>query len=174
MLSPANVPASREATCAMSGRHLHIVRSGRRKLHVRTPGATGSLDNAGPERVDPPGPERPSWIAPWEQARTTQHTGRQDGDPEKPITLFHLENDTESREFPGAVGGKPTVPRQAAVPAMAKRWHRAGQGGGCTRFGRGPASRQSAVDGSSATGSGSGGDASRFRVRPSVDTQGGH
>jgi len=93
MLSSANAPSPHEAIYAMSGQCIHIVRSGRWKLHVRTPGATGSLDKAGPDWVDPRGPDGLTLIAPWEQARPTQHPGRQDGDPAKPMMLFDLEND---------------------------------------------------------------------------------
>jgi uncharacterized sulfatase len=93
MVSPANGPSPHEAIYAMSGQYLHTVRSGRWKLHVRTPGATGSLDNAGPDWVDPRGPDGLTLLAPWEQARPTQHPGRQDGDAAKPMMLFDLEND---------------------------------------------------------------------------------
>jgi uncharacterized sulfatase len=93
MLAAANAPSPHEAIYAMSGPYLHIVRSGRWKLHVRTPGATGSLDKAGADWVDPRGPDGLTLIAPWEQARPTQHPGRQDGDAPKPMMLFDLEND---------------------------------------------------------------------------------
>lgn len=93
MLSAANVPSPHDAICAMTGQYLHIIRSGRWKLHVRSPGPTGSLDNAGPDWVDPRGPDGLTLIAPWDQARPTQHPGRQDGDPPKSMMLFDIEND---------------------------------------------------------------------------------
>jgi uncharacterized sulfatase len=93
MLSAASAPSPHEAIYAMTGQYLHVIRSGRWKLHVRTPGATGSLDKAGPDWVDPRGPDGLTLIAPWEQARPSQHPGRQDGDAPKPMMLFDLEKD---------------------------------------------------------------------------------
>jgi len=93
MLSAANAPSPHEAIYAMSGPYLHMIRSGRWKLHVRTPGAGGSLDNAGADWVDPRGPDGLTLIAPWEQARPSQHPGRRDGDAPKPMMLFDLESD---------------------------------------------------------------------------------
>lgn len=93
MLSAANAPSPHEAIYAMTGPYLHTIRSGRWKLHVRSPGATGSLDKAGPDWVDPRGPDGLTLIAPYDQARPTQHPGRQDGDAPRAMMLFDLEND---------------------------------------------------------------------------------
>jgi uncharacterized sulfatase len=93
MLSAANIPSPHDAIYAMTGQHLHIIRSGRWKLHVRSPGPTGSLDNAGPDWVDPRGPDGLTVIAPCDQARPSQHPGRQDGDAPKSMMLFDLETD---------------------------------------------------------------------------------
>ena len=81
-----------EAIYAMSGAKLHIIRSGKWKLHVRTPGASTSID-AGPEWVDPRGPDGLTLIAPFEQARPSQYPGTQSGDAPKAMMLFDLAKD---------------------------------------------------------------------------------
>jgi len=81
-----------EAIYAMSGQRLHVIRSGKWKLHVRTPGPSASVE-AGPSWVDPRGPDGLTLIAPFEQARPSQHPGLQSGDPPKPMMLFDLEKD---------------------------------------------------------------------------------
>ena len=92
MLSAPNAESPHEAIYAMTGQFLHVIRSGPWKLHVRTPGSAASV-SAGPDWVDPRGPDGLTLIAPWEQARPSQHPGRQDGDAPKPMMLFDLEND---------------------------------------------------------------------------------
>lgn len=96
-----------EALFAMSGPRLHVVRSGRWKLHVRTPGASGALQ-AGPDWVDPRGPDGLTIVAPYEQALPTQHPGLESGDAPHEMMLFDLENDpAEQRDVaarnPGVV-----------------------------------------------------------------------
>ena len=81
-----------EALYAMSGPKLHVIRSGKWKLHVRSPGSSSALD-AGAEWVDPRGPDGLTLIAPFEQARPTQHPGRQSGDAPREMMLFDLERD---------------------------------------------------------------------------------
>ncbi len=91
MISGARSP--HEAIVSMAGARLSIVRSGRWKLHVRSPG---------PERrhmadpggwVDPRGPDGVTIIAPYEQARPNQYPGVLTGDPPKEMMLFDLETD---------------------------------------------------------------------------------
>ena len=84
-----------EAIFAMSGPDLHVVRSGKWKLHVRTP-APGfqRLDEAAAAKwVDPRGPDGITMIAPFEQARPNQYPGLHTGDAAKPMMLFDMEKD---------------------------------------------------------------------------------
>jgi uncharacterized sulfatase len=84
-----------EAIFAMSGPELHVVRSGKWKLHVRTP-ATGfqRLDDvAAAKWLDPRGPDGITMIAPVEQARPNQYPGLYTGEAAKPMMLFDMEKD---------------------------------------------------------------------------------
>lgn len=84
-----------EAIFAMSGPQLHVVRSGKWKLHVRTP-APGfqAMDAAAAAKwIDPRGPDGVTLIAQFEQARPNQYPGVLTGDAGKPLMLFDLEAD---------------------------------------------------------------------------------
>jgi arylsulfatase A-like enzyme len=91
-----------EAIFAMSGPELHVVRSGKWKLHVRVP-APGfqRLDDAAAAKwVDPRGPDGVTLIAQFEQARPNQYPGAVAGDAPKPMMLFDMEADpAETRDI---------------------------------------------------------------------------
>ena len=92
-----------EAIYCMQGEQLHVVRAGKWKLHVRSAGPSTTLPNAGPDWVDPRGPDGVTLIAPYEQARPTQHPGLQTGDAGRPMMLFDLEADPgEQRDVAAA------------------------------------------------------------------------
>ena len=76
----------------MSGAKLHVIRSGKWKLHVLTPGSSKAIE-VGPNWVDPRGPDGLTMIAPYEQARPNQYPGIQTGDAPKEMMLFDLEKD---------------------------------------------------------------------------------
>jgi uncharacterized sulfatase len=79
----------------MSGPELRIVRSGKWKLHVRTPapGFAYMDDEAAAKWIDPRGPDGLTLIAQYEQARPNQYPGVRTGSPAKPMMLFDLESD---------------------------------------------------------------------------------
>ncbi|MGH9632234.1 MAG: sulfatase family protein [Bryobacteraceae bacterium] len=84
-----------EAIFAMGGPELKIVRSGKWKLHVRTPspGFRQMDDEAAKQWEDPRGPDGVTIIAPFEQARPNQYPGVLTSEEGKPMMLFDLEND---------------------------------------------------------------------------------
>lgn len=82
-----------EALFAMSGARLAIVRSGRWKLHVRSPGAETRYRPDPTGWVDPRGPDGVTIIAQYEQARPNQYPGLLTGDPPREMMLFDLEED---------------------------------------------------------------------------------
>ncbi|MBI1355647.1 MAG: sulfatase-like hydrolase/transferase [Acidobacteria bacterium] len=84
-----------EAIFAMAGDQLRMVRSGRWKLHVRTPrpGFRCMSDAEAAEWVDPRAPDGVTIIAPFEQARPNQCPGLDEGPEPKPLMLFDMESD---------------------------------------------------------------------------------
>ncbi len=93
LMSGASNTSPHEALFAMSGPRLAVVRSGRWKLHVRSPGKeTRHLED--PARwVDPRGPDGVTLIAQHEQAKPNQYPGLLTGDPPREMMLFDMEND---------------------------------------------------------------------------------
>lgn len=96
LMTEAGARSPHEAVFAMSGGRLHIVRSGKWKLHVRAPGAPrdaesvqsyieGSWNARKPDGV--------TIIAPYEQPYPTEHPGVLTGDQRKDMMLFDLEAD---------------------------------------------------------------------------------
>ena len=88
-----------EGIYAMGGTELKLIRSGRWKLHVRSPqpgfrcleDASGWKDQRGPDGI--------TIIAQFEQANPTQCPGIQTGPPPKPLMLFDMEADrSEQRD----------------------------------------------------------------------------
>ena len=92
LMTTAGANTPHDAIYAMTGPELHVIRSGKWKLHVRTPGSSTAL-NAGADWVDPRGPDGVTLIAQYEQANPTQTPGLTSGDAPKPMMLFDLEED---------------------------------------------------------------------------------
>jgi len=93
LMTGASNSSPHEALFAMSGPRLAVVRSGRWKLHVLSPGKeTRHLQD--PARwVDPRGPDGVTLIAQFEQAKPNQYPGLLTGDPAREMMLFDMEND---------------------------------------------------------------------------------
>jgi arylsulfatase A-like enzyme len=79
-----------EALFGMQGTNLMTVRSGKWRLHVRSP---GPLPKRGDDWVDPRGPDGVTIIAPYEQARPGDYPGSTAGDEPKNMMLFDIEAD---------------------------------------------------------------------------------
>ena len=92
LLTKPGAATPHDAIYAMSGAKLHVIRSGKWKLHVLTPGSSKAIE-VGPNWVDPRGPDGLTMIAPYEQARPNQYPGIQTGDAPKEMMLFDLEKD---------------------------------------------------------------------------------
>ena len=90
LLTSATAQSPHEAIFGMQGTNLMTVRSGKWKLHVRSP---GGLPKRGQDWVDPRGPDGVTIIAPYEQARPSAYPGVIGGDGPKNIMLFDLETD---------------------------------------------------------------------------------
>jgi hypothetical protein len=67
-----------------------MVRSGKWKLHILSP---GGIPERGEDYVDPRGPDGVTLIAPYEQARPSAYPGVMGGDGPKDMMLFDLEKD---------------------------------------------------------------------------------
>ncbi|MDH4240485.1 MAG: hypothetical protein OEW48_13070, partial [Phycisphaerae bacterium] len=79
-----------DALFGMQGTNLMTVRSGKWRLHVRSP---GPLPKRGNDWVDPRGPDGVTIIAPYEQARPSAYPGSIAGDEPKNMMLFDIEAD---------------------------------------------------------------------------------
>jgi uncharacterized sulfatase len=90
LLTSARAKSPHEAIFAMQGPNLATVRSGKWKLHVRTP---GSAPKRGDDWVDPRGPDGVTLIAPYEQARPSAYPGVMGGDGPNNMMLFDLDAD---------------------------------------------------------------------------------
>ena len=96
MLKNASAPSPHEAIWGMQGGSLATLRSGKWKLHVRSPGPPRSSNLSPAELanwIDPRGPDGVTLLAPYEQPNPTQHPGHTRGDRPKPMMLFDLEAD---------------------------------------------------------------------------------
>ena len=89
ILTSDSTKSSHEALFAMQGTNLMTVRSGKWRLHVRSPGRP---PKRGDDWVDPRGPDGVTIIAPYEQARPSAYPGAIGGDP-KNMMLFDIEAD---------------------------------------------------------------------------------
>lgn len=101
VLTSSTAKTPHEAIFAMGGPELKVVRSGKWKLHVRTPtpGFAYMDAEAAAKWIDPRGPDGVTLIAPWEQARPSQYPGVREGPPGKAMMLFDLETDpSEQRD----------------------------------------------------------------------------
>ncbi len=96
LMSEDGAPSPHEAIFAMSGGRLHIVRSGKWKLHVRAPGAprgSGVIQDYVETSWDLRKPDGATIIAPFEQPHPIRHPGVLSGDSRKDMMLFDMEAD---------------------------------------------------------------------------------
>ena len=100
LLSSNRAKSPHEAIVAMGGPELKVVRSGKWKLHVRTPamGFKYMSDEDAAKWVDPRGPDGVTIIAQSEQARPNQYPGMRTGPEPQPMMLFDLENDPSEQK----------------------------------------------------------------------------
>lgn len=91
MSSEARSP--HEAIYAMAGPRLAIIRSGRWKLHVRSPGPETRYMKDPSGWSDPRGPDGVTLIAPFQQPKPNQYPGLLTGSPPREMMLFDLETD---------------------------------------------------------------------------------
>ena len=92
LLTSRDAQSPHEAVFGMQGPNLVTLRSGRWRLHVRSPGPEPQpkpTDNW----VDPRGPDGVTIIAPYEQARPTAYPGIIGGDEPRNMMLFDIESD---------------------------------------------------------------------------------
>lgn len=84
-----------EAMFSLSGPNLATVRSGKWKLHVRTPalGPPYMNQTAAGSWVDPRGPDGVTLLAQFEQSNPSHYPGMRGGDVAKPMMLFDLAED---------------------------------------------------------------------------------
>ena len=90
-----------EAILAMSGPRLHIVRSGKWKLHVRAPGeprGPASIHRYIESSFNFRMPDGATIIAPFEQPHPTRHPGVLTGDSRREMMLFDLEADRSEQD----------------------------------------------------------------------------
>ncbi|MFH1716283.1 MAG: sulfatase [Planctomycetota bacterium] len=91
LLTSADAGSPHEALFGMQGPNLMTVRSGKWKLHVRSPGGMPKFNDR--NWADPRGPDGVTIIAPYEQARPSAYPGVTGGDGPQPMMLFDLEAD---------------------------------------------------------------------------------
>ena len=99
VLTSSEAPSPHEAVFGMQGPNLATVRSGRWRLHVRSPGSPGKR---GDDWVDPRGPDGVMLLAPYEQARPSAFPGIRGGDGPKTMMLFDIKNDPSEQHDVGA------------------------------------------------------------------------
>ena len=105
LLTDAKAKSPHSVLFGMQGPNLATIRSGKWKLHVRSPGGVPKLvDNW----VDPRGPDGVTIIAQYEQSQPKDYPGVIGGDKAKNIMLFDLETDPAeqhdvSRKYPDVV-----------------------------------------------------------------------
>ncbi|MHC4110016.1 MAG: sulfatase family protein [Planctomycetota bacterium] len=90
LLTSARAKSPHEALFGMQGTNLMTARSGKWRLHVRSPGRP---PKRGDDWVDPRGPDGVTIIAPYEQARPSAYPGSIAGDDSKNMMLFDIEAD---------------------------------------------------------------------------------
>ncbi|NQT01253.1 MAG: sulfatase [Planctomycetes bacterium] len=90
LLTSARAKSPHNVLFGMQGPNLATIRSGKWKLHVRTPGGLPKLRD---DWVDPRGPDGVTLIAPYEQSQPKDYPGVIGGDKAKNIMLFDLEAD---------------------------------------------------------------------------------
>lgn len=96
LLSDADASSPHDAIFGMQGDSLATIRSGKWKLHVRSPGPR-RFNNLSQQELanwdDPRGPDGVILLAPDEQPMPTQHPGLTSGDKPKRMMLFDLDAD---------------------------------------------------------------------------------
>jgi arylsulfatase A-like enzyme len=90
LLTSAHAKSPHDELIAMQGPNVTTVRSGKWRLHVRSP---GGLPNRSDDWVDPRGPDGVTILAPYEQARPSAYPGVIGGDGPKDMMLFDIETD---------------------------------------------------------------------------------
>ena len=90
MLKSSKAESPHEAIFGMQGPNLASVRSGKWRLHARSPGPKPGRSG---DWVDPRGPDGVTILAPYEQARPGQYPGVIGGDGPKGMMLFDIESD---------------------------------------------------------------------------------
>ena len=105
LLTSAKAKSPHEMLFGMKGPNLATIRSGKWKLHVRSP---GDLPKFVDNWVDPRGPDGVTIIAPYEQSQPKDYPGVIGGDKAKNIMLFDLEADPAeqhdvSKKYPEVV-----------------------------------------------------------------------
>jgi arylsulfatase A-like enzyme len=96
LLQSGSAESPHDAIYGMQGANLATIRSGKWKLHVRSPGPL-RFNNLTQEQlenyIDPRGPDGVILLAPYEQAPPTAHPGLTTGDKPQAMMLFDLDND---------------------------------------------------------------------------------
>jgi arylsulfatase A-like enzyme len=95
-LTHSEAPESVRPIFGMQGKNLATIRLGKWKLHVRSPGPKLYSRFTQEERanyIDPRGPDGVTIIAPYAQAKITQHPGLRTEENPKPMQLFDLDAD---------------------------------------------------------------------------------
>ena len=102
LMTSADAGSPHQAIVAMSGGRVHIVRSGKWKLHVRAPGpprGPANIQGYIDASFDFRSPDGTTIIAPFEQPHPTRYPGVLTGDARKDMMLFDLEADpSEQRD----------------------------------------------------------------------------
>lgn len=96
MLQSSAAQSPHEAIFGMQGLNLACVRSGKWKLHVRSPGTSSMLNLSGEAAenwIDPRAPDGVTILAPFEQARASDFPGLITGAAPKTMMLFDLKAD---------------------------------------------------------------------------------
>ncbi len=90
LLTSPDAASPHEAVFGMHGPNIATLRSGRWRLHVRSP---GNISKRGDDWVDPRGPDGVTILAPFEQARPSAYPGSTSGDPPRAMMLFDIASD---------------------------------------------------------------------------------
>jgi uncharacterized sulfatase len=99
LLTTPDAESPHQALFGMQGPNLATVRSGRWRLHVRSP---GNRPERGDDWVDPRGPDGVTILAPYEQARPSAYPGSTSGDASKSMMLFDIVSDpAEQKDVSG-------------------------------------------------------------------------
>lgn len=91
LLTSSNAGSLHEAIFGMQGPNLVTLRSGKWRLHVRSPGPEPQRQEE--KWVDPRGPDGVTLLAPYEQAQPSAYPGTIGGDEPKNMMLFDIESD---------------------------------------------------------------------------------